>query len=246
MAFRLATVTNDKLSSVINRVSFPSFSAMQEDGKNLVEHWFSLTRKIGFLTFPLLAVLAVNAHDFIAVVLGSRWISAAPMVKFLCVMSALKSLSAVTVNLACARGRTDIAFRFSLVNALALPVAFLIACKLGSAIGVAVAWCVAFPLLCWYLLVQVSRLVDVRVLDYCRHLLTPLLLAATCCLCMIPMGWVLPEGIIRLILRSGAGLAVFVAYLLSRPGARESLNSALGLARRRNVEATPAVATTQG
>jgi O-antigen/teichoic acid export membrane protein len=246
MAFRLATVTNDKLSSVINRVSFPSFSAMQDDLNRVTQHWFSLTRKIGLLTFPLLVVLAVNAQDFVAAVLGSKWLAVAPMVKFLCVMSALKSLSSVTVNLACARGCTDIGFRFCLVNALLLPISFVIGCKLDSAMGVAVAWCLIFPVLCIYLLFQVTRLVGVKFLAYFRNLMSSLLGSGICFVAMLPLTWLLPGGIVRLFLRSGAGMTAFVFYLASQPSLRDSVREVLGLKRAQRVSETIVVVTSQG
>ena len=229
MAFRLATVPNDKVSSVINRVSFPSFSAMQKEVKSVVEHWFSLTRKIGFLTFPALVALAVNAHDFIVVVLGSKWLPAAPIVKALCIVGALKSMMAITVNLVCARGRTDLAFRFSVLNAIFLPVSFLLGCKWASLSGVAVAWCVVFPLICLYLVGSATHLVGVRLRDYCRNLASPMLTGLICLAAMLPAGWSSNSSIVRLTLRSGVGLACFYLCLKFQPALRDSIGGLLVL-----------------
>ncbi len=86
MAFRLATMVNDKISSAVNRVTFPSFSAMQDDIRGVIDHWLSVTRKLAWINFPLLVAIAMNADDFISVFLGPKWQSAAPLVKYLCVV----------------------------------------------------------------------------------------------------------------------------------------------------------------
>ncbi|HYM06358.1 MAG TPA: lipopolysaccharide biosynthesis protein [Terriglobales bacterium] len=230
VAFRLATVANDKISSVINRVSFPSFAAMQDDLKSVIEHWLSVTRKLGLLNFPLLVALAMNAEDFISVVLGAKWLPAAALVKFLCVVGALKSLTAVVINLACARGRTDIGFQFALLNAIILPASFVAGCKLGSLRGVGIAWSLVFPLTCGLLIWKVGRLVGVSVRHYCSALAPPALLAMVCFAGMLPVSWILPGGLLRLCVRSAVGLVCFAAALWFQPGMREMVRQLLGVA----------------
>jgi lipopolysaccharide exporter len=225
MAYRLATVANDKISSVVNRVSFPSFSAMQEELAQVVQHWFSLTRKLCFVTVPVLVALALNANDFISIVLGSKWLPAASLVKVLCVMGALKSLSSINLNVLCARGRTDLVLYFSLLSAVLLPASFALGCHYASLMGVAVGWCIIYPIVSVFAIVKAAQLTRVRVRDYFHNLSAPAGVAALCLLSMLPISWFLPAGILRLAVRCGVGLAAFAVSMLLQPGVKEWLSA---------------------
>ncbi|HKW98492.1 MAG TPA: lipopolysaccharide biosynthesis protein [Bryobacteraceae bacterium] len=228
LGFRLATVANDKISSVINRVTFPSFSAMQDDLQAVSSHWLSVTHKLALLNFPLLCALAVNAEDFISLVLGPKWLPAVPIVQLLCVVSALKSLTSITINLACARGRTDMNFQFTLANALLLPGSFALGCKLGSLVGVGIAWCLVFPFICAWLIWKVGRLVGIGFGRYCASLASPSLVGALCLAAMLPVSWLLPGGLLRLCVRSSIGLVCFIACIYSRQDLRDAVRALVG------------------
>ena len=226
LAFRLATVVNDKISTVVNRVSFPSFSAMQDDVDSVVQHWLSLTRRVAWFNFPLLAVIALNVEDFVALFLGPNWRVAAALVKYLCVVGALKTLNPLAVNLLNARGRTDVGFQNTLLNSVVLPLSFFIACRSGSVQAVCIAWCVLFPCTSAFLAFRATRVVGIRFATFLTNLTGPVLTAGLCIACMLPVSWLLPAGLLRLCLRSVVGTAAFGACLWSQPEVRRFVHQA--------------------
>jgi O-antigen/teichoic acid export membrane protein len=223
LAFRLATMVNDKISSVVNRVSFPSFSAMQDDVDSVVRHWLSVTRKLAWLNFPVLVAIAMNAEDFISIFLGPKWQQAGPLVKYLCVVGALKTLNPLVFNLLSARGRTEIGFQNTLLNSVLLPISFLLACRIGSVTTVCIAWCVVFPCTSAFLIYRAAKLVGISFWSFLRDLRAPALTAAVCLAVMLPISWLAPFGLFRLCLRSAVGLAGFAACLWFQKGVRQSL-----------------------
>lgn len=223
LAFRLATMVNDKISSVINRVSFPSFSAMQDSLDSVIQHWLSVTRKLAWVNFPVLVAIALNTEDFISIFLGPKWQQAAPLVKYLCVVGALKTLNPLVSNLLSARGRTDIVFQITVLNSVLLPVSFLIACQIGSVATVCIGWCIVFPFTSALLVYRATKLVGISFWDFLSNLKSPALAASICFAVMLPFSWLMPFSLLRLCLRSAAGLACFGACLWFQKAVRQSL-----------------------
>ena len=214
-AFGLATLVNSRIASVINRVSFPAFSAVQTDALKLVAHWYTLTQKLALLTFPISAAVAFNAHDFLLVVMLPKWLPAEVPLQLLCIIGAMKPLVATMNNCLAAIGRTDITFRFCLTNALLLPGSFYIACRLAGISGVAAAWCIVSPLVFVWFLVRTMRLVQGSLWQYAVCLRPGLLIAAASVAAMFLVGIPVGEGVVRLVVRTiVGGLVILGGYCL--------------------------------
>jgi len=217
VAFRLAMLINERISAVINRVAFPSFANLKHDLPRVIGHWFAVTKRVTLITFPLLVWLGFNADDFIRVTLGSRWLPAAMPLKFLCVMTAVKILTNIIGQILTAVGYPGVVFRYDVLNAIALPLAFLIGCKSSGLLGVGIAWCTVFPLVRLLFLLQARRTLHFSLRAYARNLFDPLLICAACSVLMLPASLILQSGWMRLGLCSvlwGAG--VLVCVVLSR------------------------------
>lgn len=202
VAFRLAMLINERISSVINRVAFPSFASLKDEPPRVIGHWFAVTKRVTLLTFPILVWLGFNAEDFIRVALGSRWLPAALPLQFLCVMTAIKILTNIVGQVLIAVGYPAVSFRYDLLNAIALPASFLIGCKMGGLLGVGIAWCTVFPLLRFFFFLGARRKLHFSLRAYARNLFDPIVVSVACGLLMAPAEWVFQNGWVRLCVRS--------------------------------------------
>jgi O-antigen/teichoic acid export membrane protein len=150
MAFRLSTLPVHKITSVIDKVSFPVFSRLQDDKKNLRRYFLKMTKFVSLITFPLLVGLFWISESLIKVVLTEKWMPMLIPFKILCVIGLLKSVSASVPMLLQAMGKPYIVMRFNMICFMILPVSFLIGTHFGIN-GVAWAWVVAYPCLLIYL-----------------------------------------------------------------------------------------------
>jgi O-antigen/teichoic acid export membrane protein len=231
-AWRLAMLPGERISAVVNRVSFSSFSAIKDQRDEVVRHWLSLTRKVAMLTFPILMVLAMLAEDFLLVVIKREWLPAALPIKFLCFVVALKTIQTLMSTVMATQGRTDIQLRFALLNTIVLPVSFYLGALSGSLAGVGLAWCLAYPPICSYLLVQTCRITGFSARRYLTELRKPVVSAMLCGATTLPGLLLLPPGALRLFLNcvlAGACFAccllfdtamrqLFFSLVISRPG----------------------------
>ena len=78
----------------LQEVVFPVLSLAQDDVRLVAQAWLRVTRITSALTFPLLAGVAVLAPEFVHVVLGGRWASAATVLQILTIVGAIQALTA--------------------------------------------------------------------------------------------------------------------------------------------------------
>jgi teichuronic acid exporter len=202
VAFRLAMLINDRISAVVNRVAFPAFANLKEEPETAITHWFAVTRLVTLVTFPLLVWLGFNAKDFIGLVLGSKWLPAVLPLQFLCVMTAVKVLTNIVAQMFSAIGYPKVVFRYDLLTAVILPVAFFIGCNKAGLLGMGIAWCTVFPLLRFAFLIGAKRVLHFSFSAYARNLSDTLSVSTACALFMFPAAWILPSGWARLAVRT--------------------------------------------
>ena len=226
MAFRMATLVNSRVASIINRVSFPTFSTVQTDYPELIAHWNSITERIGLLVFPISTALALNAHDFL-LILGKKWLPAEIPLQLLCLLGSLKPLISTMTNCMCAVGRTKLSFYFSLTNAIALPLAFIVACRVGGVVGVAVAWCVVAPVVFTWFLMRTLHHVRGSLTGYASSLVPGILISAGAAAAMYVAGLIGEPGTVRFAVKCAAGAAATLAGYWMHPPTRKLLKTYL-------------------
>lgn len=83
-AKHLQDVPNTTILTVVNQVTFPVFSKIQDD-LSLLKKGLSRSIKIlTFLNFPLMAILIITAEPVFMLLFGEQWIEAAPYFQWLC------------------------------------------------------------------------------------------------------------------------------------------------------------------
>lgn len=208
LAFRLAGLINDRISGVINSVAYPTFALLREDPEAMIKHWFAVTKRVTVLTFPLLAWLAVNADDFVNVVLGPKWSPASFPLRFLCAAMTVRILTNVVGQILTAAGHPEIVFRHDLLLAIALGVGFWIAIKIYGFAGAAVVWCTVYPAIRVLFLWDARRVLHFKVADYALNLLPAMLLTVNGLIAMLATRTFLGPGFERLLLSSSVWLVV--------------------------------------
>jgi PST family polysaccharide transporter len=213
LAFRLATLVNEKVAAVVNRVSFPSFSALQDLDK-VAAHWLSITQKLALICFPVLAILIVNADDVILFLLGEKWHRAVEPLRFLCIVGVLRLLTPITNNLLASVGKTKLVFQYSLLTSIVLPPAFYAGCRFGGIRGVGLAWLLLFPPIAAYQIYRALQETRTPATTYLNVLRLPVIAGLVSVASMMVVTAEGPPGPARFILSSLTGGLTYVATVL--------------------------------
>jgi O-antigen/teichoic acid export membrane protein len=142
VASNMILVPFTRIAGPIQRVLWPAFAEMQDDRERIAAGWVRVTRILAAIAMPALAGLVVVAPDFINVVLGERWASAAPLVQALAWVGILQTIQVLSVDILQARGKTSVVFRFTVFFTIAHLISFIIGLQWG-ALGVAVAYAIS-------------------------------------------------------------------------------------------------------
>ena len=148
-ALFLTSIVASKFVPPLNEVAFPAYARLQDDRDVLTSSFLKAVRLIMLVTCPLYFGLAVVAGDAVAVVLGAKWAAMAPLVSVLALAMPALTLHILFAPALNAVGRPRISMEASLLGAVAMPLAFLVAIRWGAA-GLAWAWLAVFPVVPLY------------------------------------------------------------------------------------------------
>ncbi len=183
MAYNLAVFPLTQVSQTISKVTFPAFSAIQDETAKLRRSYLQAVRYTSLVTFPALVGMALVAPYFVTVILGEKWLGMIAPLQWLCGYGILASVSHHTGSVLLSRGRADIQFRFNLVTVIAYPAAIIVGVNFGIT-GVAAATTLMGFFV--FLMVQIvtSRQIDLKARDFMAAL-APAILCTTVMACAV-------------------------------------------------------------
>lgn len=115
-ARKLEEIPTVSLSTVVNQVSFPIFSQLQDDKERLKSGMRKCIKSISFLNFPLMVLLIFIAKPLILLLFTEKWINSVPYFQILCVWGMLTVVNTGNLNLLRALRRSDIFFSVQLLK----------------------------------------------------------------------------------------------------------------------------------
>lgn len=124
-AYQFGNTFSGNMTSVIQRVTFPVLSRIQNEPDRLKDAYKRVIRVTVFPTFVLMLCLAATAKPLIVVLIGEKWIPAAYMLQIICFSMMLFPLQALNLNAIQVMGRSDLTLRINIIKNLliVIPVA---------------------------------------------------------------------------------------------------------------------------
>ena len=119
--YDFAMLPLNKLMALTNQIAFAAYSRIQEDRFLVRRYFFESARVMLLVIFPLSWGAAAVAGDLIAVVLGSKWLSATLVLEVIAFGVPLRALDLNMNTLINGIGRPDIVLRNTLTGTLVIP-----------------------------------------------------------------------------------------------------------------------------
>lgn len=213
MAYRVLVLPVQFLGQSVNRVLFPVLARAQGDRRVLAAEVERATALLAVLAIPPMVLLACAAPQLVQLVLGDRWLAAAPLMSVLAIAGARETVFYLTPVLMRAVGRAALGLRFQLIST-AVQVAGILAGLPFGMLGVAVGYTIAGFVLVPVLLVVQHRLGGVAVSRQLAALWPPLHASLWAGAAYIVIALVLPSGIVALPVGAAGYVVVLSAVLL--------------------------------
>jgi O-antigen/teichoic acid export membrane protein len=103
-----ARLFSQNLTSVMDRVTYPVLSSIQDDKERMVSAYRRIIRTSMFITAVTLFFLGAVSEPLIYCMIGPKWHEASTYLPFICISSSLYPLHAINLNMLKVQGRSDL------------------------------------------------------------------------------------------------------------------------------------------
>ncbi|HHQ4776985.1 TPA: lipopolysaccharide biosynthesis protein [Aeromonas veronii] len=213
-ANQLASVPASTLTGIIQRVSFPMFSQLQENAIKLGDAYRLTLKMAAIVIFPLILGLGLIAQPLLTTLLGSQWQPAATLLTVLCLGYMLYPIHAINLNLLQVKGRSDLFLKLEVLKKLVGLGILLISIPYGvlaMAIGLSITSYIALLFNTYY----TSKLTHISQWQQCKDI-APIWIAvilSTICAYAAGLAWE-KQPWLQIFINLGVAILCYLVYLM--------------------------------
>ena len=104
------------VSSIVTKVSFPLFAAIQNDDIRLKSVYKRIMQMVIYLVAPVLILMAVLAEPLFRFVFTEKWLPAVPYFQILCVNGILYPIHSYNLQILNVKGRSDLFLKLEVIK----------------------------------------------------------------------------------------------------------------------------------
>lgn len=119
------TMAHSFISGTVAQVAQPVLAEVSDDDKRELRVFRKMLRFTAFLSFPIMFGLALVAHEFIILTIGTQWLDSIPLLQILCIGGAFMPFYTLYQNLIITQGRSDI-YLYTNVAFLVIQIALIL------------------------------------------------------------------------------------------------------------------------
>ena len=110
------TIFSSNLTTVVQRVSYPVLSSIQEEPERLREAYRKVIKITMLITFACMLGLAAVAKPLIIILIGEKWLPAVYFLQIICFSGMLYPLHAINLNILQVKGRSDLFLKLEIIK----------------------------------------------------------------------------------------------------------------------------------
>ncbi len=212
-AGRLQNIPTRMLTVSVSSVTFPLFSEIQDDKKQLKQYVRKAIMLEALVVFPALAGLAAIALPFVKVALTDKWLPCVPYIYLLCLAGIAYPMKVINQNVLRSTGRSDLFVYNEVISKILLILSLFITVRYGI-IAMLVGH-VAHSWIMWGVLAYLSgRLIDYSPWRQFFDIAPMICISILVGVASYAIGNVLPNDLLKLVLMPICGVIIYVALAL--------------------------------
>lgn len=115
-AQQFGAIFSSNLTAVVQRVSYPVLSEIQDDKARLKLAYQKVIKVTMLVTFCSMLGMAAIAKPMILLLIGEQWLPAVPLLQIICFMMMLYPLHAINLNMLQVQGRSDLFLKLEIIK----------------------------------------------------------------------------------------------------------------------------------
>ncbi len=218
-----ADLPSQGLTSVLQQVTFPVLSQIQEDTERLANSYRRMLRFTVFIVFPIMIGMATLASPLVIALVTDKWAQCVPYLQVICLASMWFPVHAINLNLLQVKGRSDLFLRLEIIKKAIITIAIFICVPFGI-IGICIG-SVCTSLICLAInTYYTGKLIHVgffrQMMDMTPTLINSLAMGAAIYLVTLPID----GNMMKLAVGIPLGMALYlaVAWLFKLPELQEA------------------------
>lgn len=199
------------INTSISKVLFPAVAEVQDDrGRVLL-----LTRRaisVGtYILSPVLIGLAAVAEAFVDVILTEKWLPCVPYLRIMCLVFWLQPIQTASIQAMKALGESGLYLRLEIVKKLGGVMILLYTVFCCKSVMAIIAGSLAAELFSTIMNLPANRkLLQYSYRDQAKDVIFPLLMSSAMVMAVIPIGRMMINSILKLLLQAAAGGMVYI------------------------------------
>ena len=130
-ATHYAYMPSKGLTSVLQQVSFPVLSQIQEDTERLANSYRRMLRFSVFIVFPIMIGMLALARPLVIALVTDKWAPCVPYLRVICLASMWYPVHAINLSLLQVKGRSDLFLRLEIIKKVIITVAVFVCVPFG-------------------------------------------------------------------------------------------------------------------
>ena len=224
-AKQYANMPGGTLTSVLQQVTFPVLSQIQEDTERLADSYRRMLRFTVFIVFPIMIGMAALAYPLVVALVTEKWAQCVPYLQIICFSSMWYPVHAINLNLLQVKGRSDLFLRLEIIKKILSTVVIFVSVPfgiMGICYGAVFSSLACLAINTYY----TGKLIHVGFLRQMMDM-TPTLLNSLAMGAVVYFLTMMVEGnVLKLVVGTAAGMALYlaVAWLFRLPELKEAID----------------------
>lgn len=130
-ASEFASLPSSNITNVLQRVTFPVLSQIQDDTQRLAINYRRILRVSVFVIFPLMVGLAALAKPVVYLLITEKWSECVLYLQLICFSSMWYPLHAINLNLLQVKGRSDLFLNIEIIKRCVQTIVMICCIPLG-------------------------------------------------------------------------------------------------------------------
>lgn len=212
-ANKLSSLPAMTLTGVIQKVTYPMLSAMQNDTKKLDKTYLLTLRFAAFIIFPVMFGISIIAKPLVDVLLGAQWQTSAEFISIITMAFVLYPIHAINLNMLQVKGRSDLFLKLEVIKKVIITIILIITVPMGikeMCIGMVISSYLALFVNTYY----TGKLSSITVTKQFSALTPIALITAFSALIGYMVGMNISNNILQIMAMLGTALIVYMGAMI--------------------------------
>jgi len=172
-ALQLAQIPTEKITTLINQVSYPVFAKLQDNKAEFNQFYLNVVKVTAIMVVPIFVGGYMLGDDIIKLLLNDKWYPMIYIFRLLCLTQIITSLNAVNSFVHYAQGRPNWSLYFHASLAVGMGASFYFVVPYGID-SIVIPWFTTYLLICGIWTIVTIKKLDINIVRYIKNVSSPL------------------------------------------------------------------------